>query len=133
MGKIKNTMTIMTKKIENKSLLLSMLHDVFNPKQTLFDYGENDTKDVTLMSNDNKKIKAHKLVISSASEVLKNVLETDDEKHSTIVFADESGEILTCLYEFIYSGETRVGLSKKMEFIETAKYLELGYHEDLSD
>ena len=115
----------MTEKLENK-LLRSLFHDVLNPKEKLF-----DAKDVTLMSNDNKQIKAHKLVISSASKVLKNVLESDDEKHSTIVFAEESGDILACLYEFMYSGEIRVGLKNKLNFLETAKYLQLGLNEDL--
>ena len=45
-----------------------LLNKILGPDGTFCD---DNLTDVTLVSNDNKKIKAHKILISSASEVLK--------------------------------------------------------------
>ena len=94
----------MIQKWENINMF-ALLSDIVGPGAA---FCEDSMTDVTLVSNDNKQIKAHKIVISSASRVLREILEADLEKHSSLVLAEVDSEMLSSLFDFIYSGRARI-------------------------
>ena len=93
----------MIQKFENINMF-SLFSDIVGPGAA---FCEDSMVDVTLVSHDNKQIKAHKIVISSASRVLREILEADLEKHSSPVLAEVDSEMLSSLFDCIYSGRAR--------------------------
>ena len=65
---------------------------------------EKDFCDVTLAS-ENKQIKAHKIVISSCSSVLRNILKSNPTPHPFIYLRKVKYGDLQNLLNFMYQGE----------------------------
>ena len=61
--------------------------------------------DVTLVADDNKKIGAHKVIISGASAFFNNMLLDEMHPHPLIFMRGVEHEVLKALLDVIYSGE----------------------------
>ena len=64
--------------------------------------------DVTLICGDQSPIRAHKLVLASASVEFKRMFSVDPDQHSLIYLRGVDHEELKLLLELIYSGEVKV-------------------------
>merc|ERR1712189_19942 len=85
----------------------------------------NEMTDVTLVSEDKKKFKAHKVVLSASSSVLKSII-SDNILSSPIIYLRgiQSLEIESIL-QFIYLGEAKFDQERMHEFINVARSLEI--------
>ena len=68
----------------------------------------NEFCDVTLVSNDNCKFVAHKVILSLSSEVFKNLLVNERHHNPLLSMSGVKGAVLQAVLDFIYSGEAHV-------------------------
>ena len=90
-------------------------------------YHEGRYADVTLVSEDKIEFKAHKIVLSAFSPVLKTIIDNQEteEKPSIDVKAIQSGELESIL-QFMYLGASKVhGIGQFEQFLKAAKNLEV--------
>ena len=82
--------------------------------------------DVTLVSDDNISISAHKFMLSSASPVLRKFFTSSPgSAHQCLFMFGLSNNILRSILEFIYTGETMVKSEELDAFLKGAKNLDL--------
>ena len=76
--------------------------------------------DVSILCEDKTRFEAHKLVLSSCSEELKNIVELLPAVSSVLYFHGISGKVMNSLLEFIYQGTTVSRQENLKAFIEVA-------------
>ena len=83
-----------------------------------------DFSDITLVSEENHLIKAHRVILSAGSSFFKHVL-TILEAHPNPLFylKNVSSSDLSCLLDFIYCGEAKVPQKNLETFLKNAKDL----------
>ena len=81
--------------------------------------------DVTLVSDDQIQIPAHKIVLSTSSPVLKKLLLDNPHPHPMIYLSGVKHEQLESILQWMYFGETNVYKDNIEEFIEIGKDLEV--------
>jgi len=87
--------------------------------------------DVTLACDDGEQIKANKVVLSSCSPVLKNLLKSNPHPHPLLVLRGYKSCYLNQLIDFMYYGEVDVAQKDFDEFLRGAKDLQVqGLSED---
>jgi len=91
---------------------------------------DNEFTDVTLVTRDGKSIRAHKLILSAVSPVLKRMIM--DQNINAIYMWDVSNSIMEYLIRYIYFGEVTVPEEEETHFFKIAQSLELT-DEDLID
>ena len=64
--------------------------------------------DVTLVSDDEKHIAAHKLVLSASSDFFKNILQKENHPNPLIYLTGIHSKHLFGVIEYIYEGEVQV-------------------------
>ena len=97
-------------------------------------FEEKHFADVTIVSNDNFLIQAHKVILSSASVVLKNLLLKITDGHPVLYISEVDKKILLPLIEFIYSGNVEIELDNLDRFISLAQKFQIrGLDPDNSD
>merc|ERR1712098_575643 len=87
----------------------------------------NDTQftDVTLISDDRRRIKAHKVILSSCSLFFKQILaETSTEKPLLYIKGIEHSE-LSAIVKFVYLGRTEIAEDDLGKFMKAAKELQI--------
>ena len=94
--------------------------------------------DVTLVSEDLIQIKAHKTVLSSASEFFKDLFTKDGCDSSFLILSGVQTKDIQSVMEFIYLGGTKLADEHIDSFIETAghlgiKQLQMPHEESLVD
>ena len=93
----------------------------------------NDTEftDVTLLSDDRRRIKAHKIILSSCSLFFKQILaETSTEKPLLFIKGIEYSELLA-IVKFIYLGKTEIAEVDLSKFMKAANDLQIdGYKKE---
>ena len=96
--------------------LREMLHNMMSSEELT---------DVTLVSEDKKMFKAHKVVLSACSSLFKSII-NDSNLSSPIIYLRgiQSLEIESIL-QFIYLGEATFYQERMNEFIDVAKSLEV--------
>ena len=96
--------------------LKGMLHDMMS---------SNELTDVTLVSEDKKRFKAHKVILSASSSVFKSII-SDNIVSSPIIYLKgiQAHEIESIL-QFIYLGEAKFYQERMNEFFNVAKSLEI--------
>merc|ERR1719342_218157 len=96
--------------------LREMLHDMMS---------SNELTDVTLVSEDKKQFKVHKVVLSASSPVFKSII-SDNILSSPIIYLKgiQSMEIESIL-QFLYLGEATFHQERMNEFLTVAKSLEI--------
>ena len=80
----------------------------------------NHLSDVSILCEDKTRFEAHKLVLSSCSEGLKNIVELLPAVSSVLYFHGISGNVMNSLLEFIYQGSTVSRQEDLKDFIEVA-------------
>ena len=95
-------------------------------REMLFDLKNcNELTDVTLVSEDKKQFKAHKVILSASSPVFKSII-SDHCLSNPIIYLKgiQSNEIESIL-EFIYLGQATFYQDRMNEFLYMAKNLEI--------
>ena len=86
---------------------------------------ENEFYDVTLVSDDETEIKAHKLVLSTCSLLFKNILRGKSHPSPMLYLCGVNSEELHLVLDYIYNGEVQVEDIKLERFLFVAKILKL--------
>ena len=81
--------------------------------------------DVTLVSSDNRQIKAHKVILSSSSTFLKNILIKNPHPNPLIYLKGITFTNLQLIINFIYLDECVVPVKEVNDFINVGKELEI--------
>ena len=89
-------------------------------------YNDPTLADVTLVSDDNIAVSAHKLILSSSSPVLRKFFSSNSSSTPQCLFMfGLTNNVLRSILEFIYTGETMVKKEDLDIFLRAAKKLEL--------
>ena len=86
---------------------------------------DHEFADVTLVSMDNQRIEAHKVILSSASMFFKSVLSGMKHSHPMIYMKGVSAKKLEPIVHFIYHGEVNVYQADLDDFLQLAEELGL--------
>ena len=81
--------------------------------------------DVTLISEDKKQFKAHKVVLSASSPVFKNIITGCSLSNPLIYLRGIQSFEIESILQFIYLGEAKFYQDRMNEFINVAKSLEI--------
>ena len=85
-----------------------------------------DFTDVTLVTDDMRKIKAHRNILSACSPVLKNIFQIDPHGSHPLIFLRGIHFIeMEKLIQWIYFGETAINKEKINDFLSLTQYLEV--------
>ena len=95
---------------------------------------DTDFADVTLISDDKVKFSAHKILLSSSSNMFKFILKGTNQNNSLLFLGGVSSVNLGFILEYIYQGEVNLYEEQLESFLESAKGLEieglLGIHKE---
>jgi len=82
--------------------------------------------DVTLVSDDHKKVAAHKLVLSACSEYFRDVFKNQEDKSQLLICLDgTSSEDIKNIMDYIYNGEVQIYHENLVRFLAVAQRLKL--------
>ena len=81
--------------------------------------------DVTLISDDNNRLQANKLVLSACSEYFRDILKYNQQSHPLLCLDGMSFEDLENTMDFIYNGEVQIHQEKLDRFLSIAQRLKL--------
>jgi len=82
--------------------------------------------DVTFVTEDGVHIQAHKIILTSASDYLRDIFIENNDASSIIICLREIDSVeLEKVLGFIYSGETFIAQEEMKKFVETCKVLQL--------
>ena len=97
-------------------------------------YTSNNFTDVTLACEDGKQLRAHKIILSSASAVFDKILMEYSDANPLIYFGDTSYEHIEYIIRFVYLGEVAVPETELKPFMETVSKFKInGLHSDESE
>ena len=85
---------------------------------------DNDFADVTLISEDKVKFSAHKVLLSSCSNMFKFILKSNTH-HPLLFLCGVSSANLGFILDYIYHGETQIFQEQLDSFLESAQKLEI--------
>jgi DNA-directed RNA polymerase subunit M/transcription elongation factor TFIIS len=86
---------------------------------------DEDFNDVTLVCDDDKQIKAHKVILSSASDLLKRILKNNPHQHPLTYLNGIRYEELQSLIKFISLGQVEVKQDSLEIFMKAGKLFEI--------
>jgi len=86
---------------------------------------DKDFTDVTLVSENNRQIRAHKVILSSGSKFFKDILTMNHHQHPLVYLKGVRYEQLQHIVELIYLGEVKIGESEVDSFVQLGKDLEV--------
>ena len=86
---------------------------------------EEDFYDVTLVSDDEQHISAHKLVLSASSVFFKNILKKTSHKNPMIYLNGFSSKDLYLVMDYIYQGEVKIFQDDLNNFLDVALKLKI--------
>merc|ERR1711910_318448 len=88
-------------------------------------YQEGRYTDVTLVSDDQTQLKAHKIVLSACSPVFKKIIDSNPSQHPLIYLRGIQSYEMESILQFMYLGEGRFFYNRMGEFLKVAKDLEV--------
>ena len=86
---------------------------------------ETDFYDMTLVSEDQKQVSAHKVVLSSCSEYFKNILKQNKHSHPLLCLNNVNSEDLKNLLDYVYYGEVKIYQTDLDRFLDIAQRFKL--------
>ena len=86
---------------------------------------EKDFFDVTLVSDDEQHISAHKVVLSASSEFFKNILKKATHSSPMIFLSGVSSKDIGHVMDYIYQGEVQLYQEELDTFLDTAQKLKI--------
>ena len=84
-----------------------------------------DFHDVTLVSDDQQQVSAHKVVLSSSSEYFKNILKANKHSHPMLCLSGVNAEDLKNILDFVYNGEIQIYNEYLDQFLDIAHRFKL--------
>ena len=81
--------------------------------------------DVTLVSDDERIVKGHKVVLSACSDIFKLILKNSTPSNSFIYLPGISSQNLEFIMDYIYQGEVNIYQEQLDEFLEVAQKLKI--------
>ena len=88
-------------------------------------HSDQEFTDVTLVCDEDKQMKAHKVILSSSSKLFRRILLRNPHKHPLIYLKGVSYDSLQFIIQFIYLGQIDLPSEHLPSFIETARELEV--------
>jgi hypothetical protein len=82
--------------------------------------GETDFVDVTLVSDDLKQIKAHKVILSACSSIFRKMLQQNPQQQPIIYLTGVAYKEMESMIHFMYLGQTEVNQDDLNHFMEVA-------------
>jgi len=86
---------------------------------------ESDFFDVTIASDDNQQIEAHKLILSASSSFFKTVLKNNQHQHPLIYLKGINMTNIKAMIDFMYHGQVEVGQEGLNDFLAAAEELKV--------
>ena len=86
---------------------------------------EEDFYDVTLVSDDQTQIPAHKLVLSASSHFFKSILKRNSHSHPLLYLSGVDSKSLGFVLDYIYQGEVQIYQHDLDKFMEIAQKLKI--------
>ena len=86
---------------------------------------EKDFLDVTLVSDDETQISAHKLVLSACSGFFKSILRNNSHSHPLLYLSGIHSTNLSLVLDYIYQGEVQIYQEHLDSFLEVAQKLKI--------
>ena len=86
---------------------------------------DTDFADVTLISDDKVKFSAHKVLLSSCSNMFKFILKENNNANPLLYLGGISSMNLEFILDYIYDGEVKIYQEQLDSFLEGAKKLEI--------
>ena len=86
---------------------------------------ENNFYDVTLVSDDQKQVSAHKVVLSACSEYFSNILKQNPHSHPLLCLDGVSSTDLNNMLDYVYLGEVQIYQDDLDRFLEVAQKFKL--------
>lgn len=86
---------------------------------------DTDLADVTLISDDKVKFSAHKILISSCSNILKFILKDNTHPNPFLFLGGVSSVNIGYILDYIYYGEVNIYQEQLDSFLESAQKLEI--------
>ena len=84
-----------------------------------------DFYDVTLVSDDQKQVSAHKVVLSASSEYFKNILKSNKHSHPLLCLNGVNSKDLNNILDYMYNGEIQVYQENLDPFLQIAQRFQL--------
>ena len=97
----------------------------------LFDTGE--SSDVTLVSDDQVKFKAHKFILKLCSPVFESILNETNDSKSLVYLRGVNQLELNAILSFIYSGQASFHQERMKEFLKIGKDLQIKEIKEMSE
>ena len=95
---------------------------------------EADYCDVTLVSDDQIQIKAHKVIISACSPFFNNIFKSNPHQHPLIYLNGVKERNLKLILDYIYTGQVQIEQDGMYEFLDAAGKLQIaGLTNDIVD
>ena len=86
---------------------------------------QQDFVDVTLVSEDNKEIKCHTLVLSASSPIFRSILLRNPHQHPLLYISGVQHMELKSLLNFMYLGQTEVAQDELNSFMAIASKFQI--------
>ena len=86
---------------------------------------EKDFFDVTLVSDDEVHVSAHKLILSTCSQFFKNILRKNTHSHPLLYLSGVNSNDLLNVMDYIYQGEVMVPQKHFEQFLKVSQKLQL--------
>ena len=120
-------LSIMEVPQENKLQVSNKFPNICNEQL----YKEKMFSDVTLVTNDEKCIESHRIILSSQSSFFHRILSMNPKKDLLIYLSNINNEQLQCFLEYIYLGNTEVEEKYLCNFLDIGKQLGVqGFEQD---
>ena len=87
--------------------------------------GETNFQDVTLVSDDQRQISAHRVVLSACSVYFKNILSQNSHSHPLLCLEGINFSELSNVIDYIYYGESQIYEEDLGRFLQIAQRLQL--------
>lgn len=84
-----------------------------------------DFSDVTLVSEDDQQVEAHRVILSGCSTFFKELLKKTKHSHPMIYMRKVNAKNLKAILDFIYYGETNISQEDLDSFLSLAEELQL--------
>ena len=86
---------------------------------------EKDFFDVTLVSDDEIQLPAHKLVLSACSDFFKSILKANAHSHPLLYLSGVTSSNLSFILDYMYQGEVQLYQEQLDSFLDTAQKLRI--------
>merc|ERR1711955_118806 len=86
---------------------------------------EQDFFDVTLVSDDQKEIQSHKVVLSACSSFFKPILQKNSHSHPLIYLSGIDSTNLQYIIDYVYEGEVKLFQEQLDSFLDAAQKLQI--------